>query len=745
MRILVWLTCGAAAACGIGVYFAETIPLSACLLLAAALLILCAVLSLRLRQLRPIAVALLGALLLFAWQIGFRRCYLAPAQAADGQTQYLAITLTDYSTQTDYGIRAEGVVRLEGKLYRVCAYADNSADLKPGDTLLGQFRLRVTTGGAEGATYHMGNGVFLLAYPKGQTYYRFAPDIPWYGLPAQLAAQIRALLEKIFPEDTLAFAQALLLGDTQRIDYETDTAFKLSGIRHIIAVSGLHVSILFSLVYRVTGRRKWLSVLAGIPVLVLFSAMAGFTPSIMRASIMHAIMLLATLFEREYDPPSALAFAVLVMLLGNPYAVTSVSLQLSAGCMCGIFLFSERIKRAITRYKPFAHLKGRKAKALGWFGSSIGVTLGATVATTPLCALYFHCVSLVGVLTNLLTLWVITFIFYGILLACAAGALWLPLGRVVAAVVSLPMRYVLWVARTLSALPLAAVYTTSVYIVIFLVFAYALLTIFLFGKRRRPVPLACCLVIALCLCLLLSWTEPFCDAVRVTVLDVGQGQCIVLQSGGKTFLVDCGGDSNTAAADTAAEMLCSMGVFHLDGIILTHYDRDHAGGVSCLLSRVDADCLYLPDCADTDGYGEPLRSRDNAKLVTTQLAIVWDDAKITLIPSDYGLTNNESGLCILFQCADRDILITGDRNSYGEMDLLRQIELPKLELLIVGHHGSKYSTCEALLAATQPDIAVISVGDNSYGHPTQEVLDRLTAFGCRIYRTDQMGTVIYRG
>ena len=151
-------------------------------------------------------------------------------------------------------------------------------------------------------------------------------------------------MESIFTGDTVAFAKALLLGDTGDIDYATDTAFKISGIRHVIAVSGLHVSILFSLVYVFTARRKWLTTIVGLPLLFCFAALVGFSPSITRACVMHGLALIAMLFEREYDPPSALSFAVLCMLLSNPWTITNVGFQLSIGCVVGIFLFSEPIR-----------------------------------------------------------------------------------------------------------------------------------------------------------------------------------------------------------------------------------------------------------------------------------------------------------------------------------------------------------------------------------------------------------------
>jgi competence protein ComEC len=170
------------------------------------------------------------------------------------------------------------------------------------------------------------------------------------------------------------------------------------------------------------------------------------------------------------------------------------------------------------------------------------------------------------------------------MLSCALALVWIPLGTIAAWIVSWPIRFVLWVAKLLTEFPLAAVYTASIYIVIFLAFAYILLAVYMSMKRKRPIPLLCCLVLCLCICLGASWIEPLCDDVRMTVLDVGQGQAIVLQSEGKTFLVDCGGDRDRTAADTATEKLLSMGISRLDGLILTHYDRDHAGGAAYLLS-----------------------------------------------------------------------------------------------------------------------------------------------------------------
>lgn len=749
MRKLMWFTLGFGIAAFAGSYALERqwyfLAAGACALLLAG----CLALMLRYPKVRIGAMLLAGCVLGFCHQAAFDAFYLSTARAADEARLTLTITATNYAYETDYGAAVEGRIELSGISYKVRAYLPEDTALSPGDVVHGSFLLRCTLpGGARQSSYYRADGLFLIAYPKGELTVYPAEKLPWYGYPAYIRLNVTALLDDLFPADTAAFARALLLGDTSGIDYETDTELKLSGIRHVVAVSGLHVTILFSMVYALSGKKRIITALIGLPVLFVFAAVAGFSPSIVRACIMHALMVLAMLFDREYDPPTALSFAVLTMLVVNPWTFANVGFQLSVGCMAGILLFSDRIKNWLLQKKRLGRFKGKRRKIAGWFASSVSMSLSAVMLTTPLCAYYFGTVSLVGALTNLLTLWVISYIFYGIMLACAAALLFWPLGSGIAWLISWAIRFVLGVAGILADLPLAAVYTQSVYIVMWLILCYVLLAAYLCMKRKRPLSLGCCATIGLCIALAASWLEPLTDDCRVTVLDVGQGQCILLQSEGKNFLVDCGGDSDTAAADNAAGLLLSQGVERLDGLIITHYDRDHAAGAGYLLTRVDADFLYLPDCLDEDGTAESLISYAGGQIIMVRedMTVTFGGAKITLIPSESGRTNNESGLCILFQTEKCDILITGDRSASGERELIEQMQLPELEVLIVGHHGSKYSTCRELLIKTSPEIAIISVGaDNSYGHPTDEVLERLRFFGCVIYRTDLNGTVIYRG
>lgn len=749
LRKLMWFAIGFTAACAAGIYlsFGIWLLLAALFCLPCAIVLGCGGSKIR----KQTAAAVWGCLACFVWLYAYDSVYLVPARAMDGQTTNLNIEITDYSYDLGYGTVTDGIIEQDGKEYRVCVYLDDDQALVPGNYLNGSFRLRYTAaGGQQEETYHQGKGIFLLAYSEGTVSKAAGEYGPLRYLGARLRHRITALMDQMFPPDVLGFARGLLLGDSSLLTYEEDTAFQTSGLRHVIAVSGLHVSILFSLVYLLAGKRRGLTALLGIPVLILFAAIAGFTPSITRACIMQSLMILAMLLNREYDPPTSLGFAALVMLMVNPQTITSVSFQLSAGCMVGIFLFSNKISNYLLSEKRLGPAKGKgiRARLTRWAVGSVSVTLSAMTVTTPLCAWYFGCVSLVGIISNLLALWVISFVFYGIMLSCLAGAIWLPLGRIIAWGIAWPIRYVLVIAKTLGSFPLAAVYICSPYIVAWLIFCYALLTGFLLCKNKHPVLFGCCIVAALVCSLGASWAEARSDDYRITALDVGQGQCIVLQNEEKCYLVDCGGDSPETAADMAAEYLLSMGITRLDGIIATHYDIDHAAGIPLLLTRIPADKLYLPNIPDTGSVRTTL-TEQYAQLISwvePDAVVSIPEGNMTVFAAEAGKTDNESSLCILFQPENCDILITGDRSTAAEQALLEQTELPKLEILVAGHHGAKTSTGYALLAETSPAVVLISVGENNtFGHPAQETLDRLTLFGCRVLRTDLEGTIIIRG
>lgn len=748
MRKLVWFTVGFAIACIAGAYFYSEYLLL--FMLGALLLCAAGFIGMRFKRgFRVAAAVFLGMGIGLAAFMLHDTIRLAPIRALDGQTCQLSITADDYSFQTQYGCAAEGTLKHNGRDYNIRIYLNEDMELSPGDVVSGSFALRFTAdGNPDTSPLYRGKGIFLTASQISPVEISKDADFEPRHYPALWRRALQEKIDASFPKDVTAIVKGLLLGDRSGMDYETETAFKVSGISHIVAVSGLHISILFALVSFLTLRRRWITALIGIPVLVAFAAVAGFTPSVTRACIMYILMLLSWLFMREYDPPTELAFSALVMLALNPFTITSVSFQLSMACMVGIYLISGKLRSWILDPKRLGNRKGILGRLLNGIASSISITLGSIVFTTPLCAYYFGTVSIVGIFTNLLTLWAVSVAFYGIVAVCIISFLSGGFAAVLGWIFTWVIRYVVCVAKLLGAIPFAAVYTRSVYIVIWLVLAYGIFGLFLLLKRKRPLILASVILATLALATAAGWIVPKFDSYRITVLDVGNGQSILLQAEGKTFVVDCGGDYDEGAANAAAETLLSQGITKIDGLILTHFDMDHSGGAAGLLTRVAADRVYVPAIDDHNGVLAKLTEISGfaPETVAKSATFVYGDCELTLFPAESRNSSNESSLCILFRTEKCDILITGDRSTAGELELIKRNDLPDIDVLIVGHHGAADSTGDLLLDEVKPEYAVISVGkSNIYGHPDGSVIDRLEKRGCRIYRTDVHGTIVFRG
>jgi competence protein ComEC len=262
--------------------------------------------------------------------------------------------------------------------------------------------------------------------------------------------------------------------------------------------------------------------------------------------------------------------------------------------------------------------------------------------------------------------------------------------------------------------------------------------------------------ISLTAALFFSLTEANADDMRFAALDVGQGQCLAITAKGYAAVIDCGGSSARNAGDLAAEYLSSLGRTRLDCLILTHCHEDHAGGAAELIRRLRVGKLIVPRVADAEGdlFAE-IAARASER--GTEIITIGDQIysfqesglSFTLVPPLGGSGENELYLCALVSCGDFDCLVTGDIGSETELRLIERLDLPDVELMMAGHHGSKYSTSRELLEAARPEAVVISVGHNIYGHPSEETLDRLAAWNgeVRVYRTDELGdiTVTYDG
>lgn len=678
--------------------------------------------------------------LALGWNWLYVRQVQQPMEALVETQQTVTMTLTDYAVPTDYGAKA--TVRIEGLPAKVNYYGDAVLlGLRPGETVTDDVYFRSAARVREtDLTTFTSKGIFLLGYSRGKPETgRGDPEVLRW-LPKRLCRAMQQEISELFEDDTAAFLTALLTGDRSGLSPQAANDLSEAGLYHITAVSGMHCGFLLAMCVLLLGRhRKRLVALCSIPVLVFYALLTGANPSVVRACVMLSLFLAAPLLRRESDGPTSLLTALFLILLQNPFAIASVGLQLSFTAMAGILWLTPRLYHWLTWDR-------NRGKVYTFVAASLSASLGALAFSTPLSVYYFGILCLISPLSNLLCLSAVSAVFMLGLASVALGLIWHAPAALLAFLPQLLTKYILWMAHLLAKIPYHAVYTANPYLWYWLVFFYLLLAIAYFGKGKRRWPLAfSCAVLSLAVTMALGTYRR--DGLLAVMLNVGQGQSIVLAGETACALVDCGSaNSFFYAGDIAADELLTMGYPALDYLILTHYDADHVGGVEDLLCRMEVKTLFVPPDGEDATRQQVLRAAEEhgtaVQIIETAQTLSLGGADVTVYPPVGGKQyDNDQGLSVLASSGTWDFLITGDMETATEKHLLEAYDLPDLEVFAAGHHGSKYSTGKVLLDALTPETVIISAGDNDYGHPSEEVLRRLAERNCTVYRTDLHGSI----
>lgn len=687
------------------------------------------------------------------WFSLYQWAFFAPAEALVGGEDVVTVELTDYARETAYGRKADVRVLdrgLRGKA--VCYGGEELAALEPGNRLT--VPVRYYTAGeitGESTTYYTARGVFLRLYCQGEP---LAVEDGRAGalryLPQRMARRLAESIRRVFSPETAGLIAALLTGEREGLDTQALSDLKASGLMHITAVSGLHCGILIALLGALLGRRQRLTALVGYPVLLFYMVMVGCSPSVVRSCIMAGFLLAAPLAGREGDAPTALGAALLTILAGNPYAVASVSLQLSFAAVAGLLVVTPRVYAAMTRHSR----AGWRGKLWRLCGASVSASLGTMAFTAPISAYYFRTLPLAAPVSNLLAVWAVPALFCGALLLTVLAipfpglAALAPLPEVLA-------RYVLGVAGALARIPGQGVYFTGPTLGLWLGLVYVMAALCWISRARARTWVLAALSAAVCLTAVRAVPIRLArdSALLLAAVNVGQGAATLLGSGENAALVDCGSlYTPQGPGNTVAGIMDTCGWRKLDYVALTHYHADHANGLGELLARVEVERLLLPQLAD-NGSQAPLQREVLALAERYQVPVTYVDtpagfplgeAELAVYPPLTRGEMNEEGLAVLVSCGAVDALITGDMAGRTEGLLTAAYDLPDIELLLVGHHGSGNSTSPALLEAVTPEVGIISVGENTFGHPAPEAMDRMAAAGMTLYRTDLQGDVVVR-
>ena len=729
----------------LGIFLAQYLLPTAWLLPmgAAAFVLACGRLFLRNDWGRRALLVGVGLALAFGWNWLYIRQVQAPLEALADTDRQVTMTLCDYAVKTDYG--AKVTVKLAGLPGKVVYYGGEALlTASPGQTVTDTVHLKSAAHiRDEDVTAFTSKGIFLLAYQRGEVTLDMGTSASPRWWPARAGHAMREEIAALFEGDTAAFLTAILTGDKSGLSVRASADLSEAGLYHILAVSGMHCGFLLTLVVLLTGRHRR-KLVAGVMLilLVFYALLTGCSPSVIRACVMLTLLLAAPLFDRESDGPTSLLTALFLILLWNPFAAASISLQLSFAAMAGILWLTPKL---------YQLLKGEKkhGKVFHFTAAGFSATMGALVFTVPLSAYFFGTLVLISPLSNLLCLWAASGVFLLGLLAVLSGFLWTPLGMLLAAVPRLLAGYILGAARLMAKLPYHAVYFSNPYLKYWLAFVYLLfLTAYLMKPKARRKYAAAALAALLTLAVTVRVGAARYDAgLEAVMLDVGQGQCVLLASGGTYALVDCGsGSSWYDAGELTAHQLKTRGCNKLDYLILSHYDKDHISGVAGLLARMDVAEVLVTEGADDKAVRAAVLEtaaahESEVRTVNEKTELALGKARLRVFPPVGDENDNERSLAVLASLGEQDLLLTGDMDRAAEKALLAAWDLPDIEYLAAGHHGAKSSTSAELLDALQPEVVCISVGYNSYGHPSRETLRRLGERGCTVYRTDLHGNI----
>ena len=717
--------------------------------------------SARIFRRRPVAglgrrLFLIGTALSLA--LTWDRLYLwrtvSPMEALSGTEQEVVLTLQDRAVPTTWGPRA--TVRMDGLRGKIAYYGDASLlDLRPGQTVRDTVRFRDARRIRDEEVWSFASdGIFLLAYGRGEAVYGegTAGSPRWW--PVRMGGAVRERIGVLLDGDPAAFLTAMLTGERRGLSVEADADLSEAGLSHVLAVSGLHCGFLYALA-RILCRDRRRAAAVGIPLLIFFALMTGARPSVVRAAVMLSLYAAAPLVRRESDGPTALSAALMAILIQCPYAARSLGLQLSFGATAGLLWITPGAYRLLMGVFGLDRAPSEDAGTVrglgGWIGralaASLAASIGAQSLTAPLCLRDLGSVSLAAPLSGVLCLWAAGAAFVTGTAAVVVSAVWMPLGVVLARAPDALIRLLLDVAHWIARLPGHALSRTDPAAGWWLAGAYLLAIAGALWKgrygRRRILAVLTVLILSLPAALLAGRVRP--HAMDAVVLDVGQGACTVVVSGDRSALVDCGSaNSWYDAGALAARRLRSLGHGRLDRLILTHYDSDHVDGLPALCARIRIGEILAPEgeeadraevAAVADAYGIPLR------IVRERETVRLGEGSLTVFPPVGKSGDNDRGLSALFTVGETDLLITGDMGASAERALIAAYDLPDLEALVAGHHGSRYSTCDDLLAALSPETVCVSVGSNSYGHPAPDTLGRLARHGCTVLRTDEDGDI----
>ena len=583
---------------------------------------------------------------------------------------------------------------------------------------------------------------------------------------------IRKVMDHSLSPEASAVLMAMIIGEAGYLTPPIRDAFMVSGMAHILSISGSHIGFVAFVIYSVCNRiilltpsqfflrltrflqPKQVAAAVTAPAVVFYGILAGGHIATVRAVIMVLIFLASVSLARRHDGLNALALATLAVTLSNPLSLFDISFQLSYGAALAIILTMQKVGTREGLTEPGI---GWKSKLGQKIKTACFLTASAGLSSSPLVAYYFNQFSWVGYLSNLILtplvgLFVVPLGLISGLMTIITEAQRLPLSSLHNWVMAYLMEAVRWMAQV----PGAEFHLPSppIYLLLLSYFSMGWVVLTRGGLRRRVmIVIGSCTLIFFWL--VMGYASKGGLDMRITFLDVGQGDSTLIEfPNGRTLLVDGGvrHGSFDVGRLAVAPYLWDHWIRRIDYVVLSHAQADHIGGLPFILQGFEIGEIWM-NGADR---GTPLL--EEVVRIGRKNNIPIKIANLEMKPLSIGhsklgvlhpgsrldhLRSNDRSVVISVEYGRHRFLLTGDIEETAEQEILAQGDGLQSIGLKVPHHGSRSSLLPHFLLAVCPNNAIISTGSNNpYGHPSEEAITAFELLGTRLFRTDQQGAVL---
>lgn len=573
---------------------------------------------------------------------------------------------------------------------------------------------------------------------------------------------------------------AIILGDKTDLDSDIKELYSVSGIAHILAISGLHISFIGMAIYRLLRRRfRFLfSAAVSIPVVLSFGIMSGFGISTSRAIIMFILKIIGEVLGRKYDAITAISLAGLVLLVQNPFVVCNSGFQMSFGAIIAIVLILPIVEEILNTDNKIIKV--------------ISANFTISLVMNPILAWNYYELPTFSFLLNIVVVPLMSVVIVSSIAGIFCSCIMFGFGKVVIFPGCGILELYTFLCNIINKSSVASIVVGQPKVTIIIVY-YAILLVVLFGlknirtkytraekerniikketglvlekkakKERRikgqnvKLRLACIVGFLLLNCLIYYIPN---QGFYITFINVGQGDGILIHGdNGTKVMVDGGSTSEKQVAKNCiVPYLKAEGIGTIDYSIITHTDKDHISGILEILennnsNRIRIKNLVMPDInMKDDTYNELIEKAKLKKINVLYIkkgdTLSLGKTKIKCIyPETTTTASDKNDYCTVLSVKNKTskILLTGDISKEIEEKIKDDIE-ENYTVLKVAHHGSNYSSSEKFLKKVNPKYSIISVGkNNSYGHPGNETMERLRKQGGVIYRTDEKGGITIR-